>query len=1010
MEEKYSQEWQALPTPADTPYRTPASRRSSHRRRSSSQPRSSSPQDQASNASQDSNNRDGISPLDPRRFTPTLHASLVSEILSLRRDMESKVKIIEDLEVGLDDARTENEELKESVANHTKQSHGFKRQVQILESEAMNAMGQLAKERDEAVDTLEDTKQRLEQAQKRLRTEGENSEKMQALWDGERETWDSEKRRLETKVHIVEARLKTVLGEIAAAQSTQDQSAVDHDGIHRDNMQSRASDNQSVRSSSALRQRSGSVMSNSTVDGEGRRASIVGGVSGQLSGRAAGQSLADELAFDEEDEDNMSDDGYDSPDALPEEMDYRPMSAQSRFSTDSKARRLLGLVTQEYEAGAAADTRTISKPPEIPTTVQEVEEKRSSVAPEYTDTGVQFTPPGSPQFQSQGIQTLSDDKMEKKVDPVTNMAEVVANEGRKRTISPTTGREQSNNGPRLPPLAMSSTSCQTVEDVPTPPWTPLITKAPEPLTANEPSSPPPTSTASTQTEEAESNTMEDQPLRMLVPTIAIHPPESRPSTANNGVVLPPHTKNASSQTDASLTSNSRSVSMQTEEIRVDKRPLKLPDHLQPSAIRAQMDSEERRVYGRPDKISRGVKTLGMALRQHSPPPVRPRDSMFRYGRGADFAPYPPNNDTGPLVEDSHTDIKRPYRTSSLFAGFDNVSDEEQGNLEEDAFDDDDLFSRPVKKYTLKSGKLVSRPPSTTPVPEERSVDSYDNKELVGHGQPRIGDAQNSRSLASSKTDIRRTALVSSGAAAHQMRSRSPSEPSIGSSTSSVPPPFPVPNRSSSRKLPLSLSEGGRSPTPLNGTAFSYRKHDNTGKAARRQPPPMLRKSQSAVAVSGADLRRRDRSRSPPPETPSSSIRGTSEFPPLPIDDITAPGSNVNADVRRPQYPSNNSFNTRSDSVSTSVHPPTVVDAIAQTMVGEWMWKYVRKSTAFAKGEPGEVLSASGSSGTRHKRWVWLAPYERTVMWNTKQPTTGTALMGKGSRKCKQNTLYSRYYV
>src|SRR5437667_306147 len=52
---------------------------------------------------------ENISILDPRRFTPTLHANLVSEILSLRRDLDSKNGVIEGLENSLHGARDELE-------------------------------------------------------------------------------------------------------------------------------------------------------------------------------------------------------------------------------------------------------------------------------------------------------------------------------------------------------------------------------------------------------------------------------------------------------------------------------------------------------------------------------------------------------------------------------------------------------------------------------------------------------------------------------------------------------------------------------------------------------------------------------------------------------------------------------------------------------------------------------------------------------------------------------------
>jgi hypothetical protein len=49
------------------------------------------------------------------------------------------------------------------------------------------------------------------------------------------------------------------------------------------------------------------------------------------------------------------------------------------------------------------------------------------------------------------------------------------------------------------------------------------------------------------------------------------------------------------------------------------------------------------------------------------------------------------------------------------------------------------------------------------------------------------------------------------------------------------------------------------------------------------------------------------------------------------------------------------------------------------------------------------MDGDGVKGVRHKRWVWLAPYERAVMWSSKQPTSGSALMGKSGRKCELYT-------
>lgn len=92
-----------------------------------------------------------------------------------------------------------------------------------------------------------------------------------------------------------------------------------------------------------------------------------------------------------------------------------------------------------------------------------------------------------------------------------------------------------------------------------------------------------------------------------------------------------------------------------------------------------------------------------------------------------------------------------------------------------------------------------------------------------------------------------------------------------------------------------------------------------------------------------------------------------------------------------------------------MQPTSVVDAIAQTMVGEWMFKYIRRRKSFGMGEskenwegknPDDVSANITNSGVRHKRWVWLAPYEGSIMWSSKQPTSGPALLGKSGRKCK----------
>jgi hypothetical protein len=108
-------------------------------------------------------------------------------------------------------------------------------------------------------------------------------------------------------------------------------------------------------------------------------------------------------------------------------------------------------------------------------------------------------------------------------------------------------------------------------------------------------------------------------------------------------------------------------------------------------------------------------------------------------------------------------------------------------------------------------------------------------------------------------------------------------------------------------------------------------------------------------------------------------------------------------------PSTNTANTSNTAKTGDTAPgsiggtnqaTSVVDAIAQTMVGEWMFKYVRRRKSFGVAES-NGMDGENVNGVRHKRWVWLAPYERAVMWSSKQPTSGSALMGKAGRKRKK---------
>lgn len=65
--------------------------------------------------------------------------------------------------------------------------------------------------------------------------------------------------------------------------------------------------------------------------------------------------------------------------------------------------------------------------------------------------------------------------------------------------------------------------------------------------------------------------------------------------------------------------------------------------------------------------------------------------------------------------------------------------------------------------------------------------------------------------------------------------------------------------------------------------------------------------------------------------------------------------------------------------------PAIIHAITQTMIGEYMYKYTRKS-----------MGRVGHSDKRHKRYFWVHPYTKTLYWTLSDP--GGAKVSEGTSK------------
>lgn len=82
------------------------------------------------------------------------------------------------------------------------------------------------------------------------------------------------------------------------------------------------------------------------------------------------------------------------------------------------------------------------------------------------------------------------------------------------------------------------------------------------------------------------------------------------------------------------------------------------------------------------------------------------------------------------------------------------------------------------------------------------------------------------------------------------------------------------------------------------------------------------------------------------------------------------------------------FNIRADAMPMpGMDPgtdPRMIQAITQTMIGEFLWKYTRKA---GRGD---------MSNNRHRRFFWVHPYTRTLYWSDYDPATA----GRAQLKAK----------
>ncbi|KJZ76335.1 hypothetical protein HIM_04417 [Hirsutella minnesotensis 3608] len=933
----------------------------------------------------DATNDESISILDPRRFTPTLHANLVSEILSLRRDQEEKTSQIESLESSLHAAKEDQERLQDGLTTASKEARSLKRQLSLLEGGSSSALSELQRERDEAVESAADTKKRLEAAQRKLRNQEEDSQRVHDLWAQEKAEWEDERRKFERKVHTAESRLKLLLDEVAAYQASH-VGLASHDHETDGEESGNDSDSKSVRTMSITNSIRQSLLNSPDQ------------------GLLNGHCLADELNFDDDQTDIDGRDSVLSFHASPRSprIHRRNQSFESLRRPDSVARRRLFMRTPVMENEPQA-------PPKA----------------SYTDTGIQFSPPPSPQIRP--VKPATPDLMIKaravEFDSPRGDSEIEANQSRKR-VSIT--KPLKVEPPKMD-RKMVSASAQTMDEPLSPPKTPKsLDQEFVPASETLPSS---MVSSSTQTEDALPAPPSSFPSKptitvppLPIPTINIQPPLSRPPTPRSPR-LPQYSKDFGCQVNIFTVTPKSDASVQTEGIQTDKRLALLPPHLQPSAISSRPNSPHIPGAGREKNftpVPGGLPARNpRRLTQGGEAPELPPSPINSHGDDDDlYEPYSMHDEAGAPPSSRGASMRRSRRLSSLFAGFDTASSD---GLDE--FGDGDLSdleyrtalsapkpqSKPARPFargsfgarSRTSEELADLPPTGSMMASTHS-DLKNGSTLDRESRGKRHAKRPSRTYEKSPPPpppgsrngaMRRNVLIQSGIASHCNRSRSPSLPESGY------PPFPIPTRASSRK-PSGSASGQDPGSPTRGDSLVRRGSSRSSYRSRN-----VRKVRSATALSHQNRHRRPGSQSPPPRplSPSAANAEVVGLPPLPKNDITTPRNRDagSGQFRRHRHQLSNTTdftnNTEPVSQTSASQKPGIVDAISHTMVGEWMLKYVRRRRSF--GMP-EHTGKDDSSNDRHKRWVWLAPYERAILWSSKQPSSGSALMGKSGRKLK----------
>ena len=852
---------------------------------------------------------------------PQIMAHFVTQIHKLEEEMKQKDSSMLRLEEQLYATKEENANLRSVVEKNARDTKNQSRQIEDMQGSAEVRFDELTQERDSALTILAETRKRIDVAQSKMKKQEREIADLHKLYESDRIAWENERRKLLHKFTLADNRLTMLANELATKEADMPQLSgpVHYRKRSMDAADLEAIDEDKVGTFERSESRASNSSSRDGRKSRNTRASMMSTLNGNMSQRM-GVSLADELP-DEYEEEDIYDDDEDGDDFRASPSQPRPFSAQSHIQS-SKARRLLGLMVESEDVAIEE-----AQAPEANASRASAQEKPLPILPTYTDTSTQFSLPNSPDISS----FSSSHTVEKDV--------WAYNESKRFSSDPATPLSLLDSY-LLKRAAMVSTASQTLEQPISPPDTP-VTKEKSMFASEPPVERAEMVTSSTQTTDeplpasSVGTRPHDHTLGLAVPVIAIDRADVGSSPDRTSVMLPPQTKNVGVQV-AMHPAPLRSVSVQTEEIRIDQRPVKLPPHLLPSSISSAPPSPSSGVRPptpeppqRPAPLPPGPRFQNR--HRISPPNIQLdlRQQLFLPDL---LKPEYPNDD-GPLADNSPSQPNRPVRKGSLFAGFDDSDVEEEDGpiLAKDEWTDEELaksWKPPARKTVQKvDGKWTIVPKTKDALADnlesrklareeanqenQRRWDEWDSSEPSSPVEPpkqaavlvarpnyskttRVLQPKTSKTNLVLQGNLSKTNLVSQANVSkvdlasrdpkRPQRTRSPSEPapSVGESVASAPP-FPVPTRISSRKA-ASASDGARSPTPLTASFFSNKRAQERSASPTKKPP--LRKVRSAVTTSQRTKRTQIYG-DEYPYSPTSSL-SLDKYSPPPIPDVPSP--------------------------------------------------------------------------------------------------------------------------